>query len=62
MSKKSQLEAPSASVACEAPAPVVEGFDPYSSATTRMAPDKPRRTLDDMRKLSDEIKKGRARK
>lgn len=58
MSKKPQLETQSASVA----APVVEGFDPYSSVTTRLAPDKPRRTLDDMRKLSEEIKKGRARK
>jgi hypothetical protein len=39
--------------------PPVEGFDPYSSSTTRGAPNKPRRTLDDMRKLSEEIKKNR---
>jgi hypothetical protein len=41
------------------------GFDPYSTATSAAAaaaagsPKKPRRTLDDMRKLSEEIKKNR---
>jgi hypothetical protein len=31
--------------------PPAVGFDPYSTATTADAPKKPRRTLDDMRKL-----------
>jgi len=62
MSKKPQPDTKSVSVAYQAAAPAVEGFDPYSSATTRVAPDKPRRTLDDMRKLSEEIKKSRDRK
>jgi hypothetical protein len=44
------------------PAPPVEGFDPYSTATSASAPAKPRRTLDDMRKLSEEIKRNRERK
>jgi len=44
------------------PAPRVEGFDPYSTATSMAAPDKPRRTLDDMRKLSEEIKRHRGGK
>jgi hypothetical protein len=43
----------------EAPPPAV-GFDPYSTATTQVEPKKPRRTLDDMRKLSEEIKRKRA--
>ena len=34
------------------------GIDPYS-ATTPVAPQKPRRTLDDMRILSEEIKRRR---
>jgi hypothetical protein len=47
-----------------APAPRVEGFDPYSTATTSpmVSSEKPRRTLDDMRKLSEEIKRNRERK
>ena len=45
-----------------APAPRAVGFDPYSTATTLGQPRKPRRTLDDMRKLSEEIKKNRQRK
>jgi hypothetical protein len=44
------------------PAPRAVGFDPYSTVTTREQPSKPRRTLDDMRKLSEEIKKNRQRK
>ena len=44
------------------PAPRVEGFDPYSTATSMAAPAKPRRTLDDMRKLSEEIKRHRGGK
>jgi hypothetical protein len=35
------------------------GFDPYSTVTNRDVPDKPGRTLDDMRQLSQEIKKTR---
>ena len=42
------------------PAPRAVGFDPYSTATTQVEPKKPRRTLDDMRKLSEEIKRKRA--
>jgi hypothetical protein len=45
-----------------APQPRAVGFDPYSTATTLEQPRKPRRTLDDMRKLSEEIKKNRQRK
>jgi len=41
------------------PAPQIEGFDPYSTATSAAKPEKPRRTLDDMRKLSEEIKRKR---
>jgi hypothetical protein len=44
------------------PAPPVEGFDPYSTATSPGSSEKPRRTLDDMRKLSEEIKRNRERK
>jgi hypothetical protein len=36
--------------------------DPYSSADAPRAAQKPRRTLDDMRKLSEEIKRARALK
>lgn len=61
MSEKPQADAQSTGVAREAAAPAAEGFDPYSSVTTRVASDRPRRTLDDMRKLSEEIKKNRAR-
>jgi len=45
----------------EAPAPRVEGCDPYSTATSAGVSEKPRRTLDDMRKLSEEIKRSRDR-
>ena len=44
------------------PAPCAVGFDPYSTATAQAQPKKARRTLDDMRKLSEEIKKNRQRK
>jgi hypothetical protein len=44
------------------PAPRVEGFDPYSTATSTAVSEKPRRTLDDMRKLSEEIKRKREQK
>jgi hypothetical protein len=40
-------------------APRVEGFDPYSTATSPSSAEEPRRTLDDMRKLSEEIKRNR---
>jgi hypothetical protein len=46
----------------EGRAPRVEGCDPYSTATSAGGSEKPRRTLDDMRKLSEEIKRGRDRK
>ena len=46
----------------EAPAPRVEGRDPYSTATSAGVSEKPRRTLDDMRKLSEEIKRSRVRR
>jgi hypothetical protein len=46
----------------DAPAPRAVGFDPYSTATAQQQPRKARRTLDDMRKLSEEIKKNRQRK
>jgi hypothetical protein len=45
-----------------APAPRVEGFDPYSTATSPGSSEKPRRTLDDMRRLSEEIKRNRQQK
>lgn len=38
------------------------GFDPYSTEPPAANPKQPRRTLDDMRKLSEEIKKNRGRK
>lgn len=40
------------------------GSDPYSTADSRHLLEKkaPRRTLDDMRKLSEEIKRARAQK
>jgi len=41
------------------PPPPGGGFDPYSNSSARPAAGKPRRTLDDMRKLSEEIKKSR---
>jgi hypothetical protein len=41
--------------------PAIEGFDPYSNSPPATPSDKPRRTLDDMRKLSEEIKKNRQR-
>ncbi|MFL6604746.1 MAG: hypothetical protein ACJ8R9_25895 [Steroidobacteraceae bacterium] len=44
------------------PAPRVEGFDPYSRVTSLGGAQKPRRTLDDMRKLSEEIKRNRGGK
>ena len=44
------------------PAPRVEGFDPYSTATSPGSSEKPRRTLDDMRRLSEEIKRNRQQK
>jgi hypothetical protein len=68
MSKKTdpqqvrQLQEDAAVKLGQEPAPHVEGFDPYSTATSVSAPAKPRRTLDDMRKLSEEIKRNRARK
>ena len=43
----------------ESPAPRVEGCDPYSTAAPAGVSEKPRRTLDDMRKLSEEIKRNR---
>ena len=43
-------------------APRIEGFDPYSTATSPASSGKPRRTLDDMRKLSEEIKRNRQQK
>lgn len=46
----------------EEPPPRSAGFDPYSATIPAGAPGKPRRTLDDMRKLSDEIKRNRGRK
>jgi hypothetical protein len=61
MSKKQLQEDASVKLGQE-PAPHVEGFDPYSTATSASAPAKPRRTLDDMRKLSEEIKRNRERK
>jgi hypothetical protein len=57
-----QLQEDAAVKLAEEPAPVpprVEGFDPYSSATAPVVSEKPRRTLDDMRKLSEEIKRNR---
>jgi hypothetical protein len=42
--------------------PQFEGCDPYSSADSNGAPGKPRRTLDDMRQLSEDIKKERGEK
>jgi hypothetical protein len=44
------------------PAPRIEGFDPYDTATSAGVTQKPRRTLDDMRKLNEEIKRKREQK
>jgi hypothetical protein len=44
------------------PMSAVEGCDPYSSADSQAQSGKPRRTLDDMRQLSEDIKKGRGEK
>jgi hypothetical protein len=56
-----QLQAETAVTLKEEVAPPV-GVDPYS-ASEPLAPQKtPRRTLDDMRKLSEEIKRSRERK
>ncbi len=43
--------------------PVEPGVNPYSSADTRLVPYKrSRRTLDDMRKLSEEIRRRQTRR
>ena len=43
--------------------PVEKGVNPYSSVDTRLVPYKrSRRTLDDMRRLSEEIKRRQARR
>src|ERR1700730_1049064 len=56
-----QLQEGAATTLKDEPVPPV-GVDPYS-ATTPLAPQKtPRRTLDDMRELSEEIKRSRERK
>lgn len=53
-----QLQEEAAVTLKEEPAPPA-GIDPYS-VTTPLPPEKePRRTLDDMRKLSEEIKRNR---
>jgi|KBSSwiStaDraftv2_1062776.scaffolds.fasta_scaffold27215_2 hypothetical protein len=57
-----QLQEDASAKLAPEPAAPVEGFDPYSTATSAGAPHKPRRTLDDMRKLSEEIKRNRERK
>jgi hypothetical protein len=61
--KRIQVNASALSAEESAPTPLVPrsvGFDPYSRrAATEEAPKKGRRTLDDMRKLSEEIKKNR---
>jgi hypothetical protein len=57
-----QVKLQHAPASAPALAPRRVGFDPYSTATTLQQPMKPRRTLDDMRKLSEEIKKNRQRK
>jgi hypothetical protein len=59
MSKKSDPQSGHVTLREAAPAPRVEGFDPYSTATSPVSSEKPRRTLDDMRKLSEEIKRNR---
>ena len=41
------------------PPPRAVGFDPYSKTNVAEPAKKPRRTLDDMRKLSEEIKRKR---
>ena len=51
-----------AAVKLEDEKPPAAGFDPYSTTVVMNAPKKPRRTLDDMRRLSDEIKRNRERK
>ena len=57
-----QLQEDASAKLAQEPAPRVEGFDPYSTATAAGVAQKPRRTLDDMRKLSEEIKRKRERK
>jgi hypothetical protein len=42
--------------------PPIEGVDPYSVSAPSATAKAPRRTLDDMRKLSEEIKRSRQRK
>jgi len=62
MSKKPDLQSGHVALKEAAAAPRVEGFDPYSTATSPVSSQKPRRTLDDMRKLSEEIKRNRQQK
>jgi hypothetical protein len=62
MSEKNDSQSGRVALKETAPAPRVEGFDPYSTATSPRSSDKPRRTLDDMRKLSEEIKRNRQQK
>jgi hypothetical protein len=57
-----QLQEDASAKLGQEPAPRIEGVDPYSTATSAGAPQKPRRTLDDMRKLSEEIKRKREMK
>ncbi len=57
-----QLQESAVKLLEDEPAPRPEGFDPYSATIPSGSPPKPRRTLDDMRKLSDEIKRKRGEK
>jgi hypothetical protein len=54
-----QLQEEASAALSEEPAQPPAGFDPYSTTAGSAPAEKPRRTLDDMRKLSEEIKRRR---
>ena len=54
-----QIQVKPAPKSASEPTSIVGGFDPYSSAAPKAPAKKPRRTLDDMRRLSEEIKQSR---
>jgi hypothetical protein len=54
-----QIEEEAAVTLKDEAAPHAVGFDPYSTSVSTEPKKAPRRTLDDMRKLSEEIKRKR---
>jgi len=62
---KALQEAAAKDLASDSPTASDSGVDPYSSVDRPIAPEKPeasRRTLNDMRELSEQIKRARAKK